>query len=57
MIKSNQNKYDFLTNFIKEEKYLQNPPLETNKFIEFCRIRGIETDRKELEYFEKEGVY
>jgi|LSQX01.3.fsa_nt_gb hypothetical protein len=53
MIKSNQNKYDFLTNFITEEKYLQNPPLETNKFIEFCRIRGIETDRKELEYFEK----
>ncbi len=57
MIKSNQNKCDFLTNFITEEKYLQNPPLETSKFIEFCRIRGIETDRKELEYFEKEGVY
>ena len=56
MIKSNQNKYDFLTNFITEEKYLQNPPLEANKFIEFCRIRGIETDRKELEYFEKEKV-
>lgn len=29
MIKSNQNKYDFLTNFITEEKYLQNPPLES----------------------------
>jgi len=56
MSKSNQNNYNFLTKFIKEEKYLQNSPLETSEFIKYCLIRRIEIDEKELESFEKEKV-
>lgn len=47
---------NFLKRFIKEEKYLQNPPLETKKFIDFCKKRGIESNASELEFFEKEGL-
>ena len=32
MNKLNQSNSNFLSKFIKEEKYLQNHPLEANKF-------------------------
>lgn len=47
---------DFFRRFIEEEKYLENPPLETKKFIDFCKKRGIETSESELEFFEKEKL-
>jgi len=47
---------NFLQDFIKKELYLQNPPLETDKFIKFCEKRGIQTSKKELEFFEKEEL-
>lgn len=56
MNKSNQPNSNFLSKFIKEEKYLQNPPLEANEFKNNCRKRGIITDERELEFFEKERL-
>ena len=56
MNKLNQSNSNFLSKFIKEEKYLQNPPLEANEFINNCRKRGIITDERELEFFEKEKL-
>lgn len=47
---------DFLRKFIEEERYLQNPPLKTKDFVDFCKKRGIETKESELEFFEKEGL-
>jgi len=47
---------DFLQDFIEGENYLQNPPMTTDKFIEFCKNLGIQTSKKELEYFEKEKL-
>lgn len=47
---------EFLKKFIEEERYLQNPPLKTKDFIDFCKKRGIETNESELEFFEKEGL-
>lgn len=47
---------NFLKKFIEEERYLQNQPLKTADFIEFCKKRGIETDENELEFFEKESL-
>lgn len=46
----------FLKRFITGERYLQNPPLETNAFIALCKTRGIETNKQELEFFEKEKL-
>jgi len=47
---------DFLRRFIEEERYLQNKPLKTAKFIEFCKERGVKTTEDELEFFEQEGL-
>lgn len=47
---------NFLKKFIEEERYLQNQPLVTKDFIEFCEKRGIKTNESELEYFEKERL-
>jgi hypothetical protein len=47
---------EFFSRFIKEERYLQNPPMKTNDFIDFCKKRGIETNESELEFFEKNGL-
>lgn len=47
---------DFLRKFIEEEKYMQNKPLKTKEFIQFCKERGIETNEEELEFFEKEEL-
>ena len=56
MNKSNQSNSNFLSKFIREEKYLQNPPLETNEFKNNCKERGIITVERELEFFEKEKL-
>jgi hypothetical protein len=48
---------NFLKRFIEEERYLQNPPLKTKDFMEFCRKRGIDIKEDELEFFEKEGLF
>jgi hypothetical protein len=58
MKKSRQSKkrYNFLQDFIAGEMYLQNPPIETDKFIKFCKKRGIKTSKDELEFFEKEKL-
>jgi len=47
----------FLYSFFKEEKYLQNYPLETKNFISFCKQRGLEISEKELEFLEKEKLF
>jgi len=56
MNKLNQSNSDFLSKFIREEKYLQNHPLETNEFKKYCKRRGIITNEEELEFFEKEKL-
>jgi hypothetical protein len=48
---------DFLQDFIEGENYLQNPPMTTDEFIEFCKKQGIQTAKEELEYFEKEKLF
>lgn len=47
---------NFLQDFIEGENYLQNSPMTTDKFIKFCKNLGIQTSKKELEYFEKEKL-
>ncbi|MBU1885687.1 hypothetical protein KKE34_03720 [Patescibacteria group bacterium] len=48
---------NFLVDFIEQEMYLQNPPLKTDKFIEYCKKRGVNTTKEELEFFEKEKLF
>lgn len=61
MKKSRQSKKmkqnNFLVDFIEQEMYLQNPPLKTDKFIEYCKKRGVNTTKEELEFFEKEKLF
>ena len=56
MKKLNQSNSNFLSKFIREEKYLQNHPLETNEFEKYCNKRGIIINGGELEFFEKEKL-
>lgn len=46
----------FLLRFIENEYYLQNRPLDTCNFIDYCKKRGIDTNEKELEFFEREKL-
>ena len=46
-------KNEFLKGYIENEKFLQNEPLKTKEFINFCEKRGIYTNESELEFFEK----
>jgi len=46
----------FLLRFINDEYYLQNTPLDIDNFIAYCKKRGIYTNEKELEFFEREGL-
>ena len=46
----------FLLRFIENEYYLQNMPLDTDKFVDYCKKRGVDTNEKELEFFEREGL-
>ena len=56
MNKPKQSNNNFLSKFIREEKYLQNSPLEANEFEKYCNKRGIITNERELESFEKEKL-
>ena len=56
MKKTRQSKKPKQNNFLEKEMYLQNPPLAMDKFIEFCKKRGIYTTKKELKFFEKETL-
>ena len=56
MNKPKQSNNNFLSKFIREEKYLQNPPLEASEFINNCKERGIIISEGELEFFEKEKL-
>ena len=47
---------NFLADYIEQEMYLQNPPLKTDKFIDYCKKRGVNTTIKELAFFEKEKL-
>ena len=42
---------------ILQEAFYQNFPLEVDKFIDYCKKRGLNVDRKDLEYLEKEGLF
>jgi hypothetical protein len=42
---------------IHQEAFYQNFPLEVDKFIEYCKERGLNIDRKHFEYLEKEGLF
>lgn len=46
----------FLKKFIEQDHYLQNPPLESKDFINFCKERGVDVNEEELEFFEKEKL-
>lgn len=47
----------FLRRFIEDEQYLQNPPLETKRFIALCEKRGLRISEKYLECLEKERLF
>ncbi len=47
----------FLLRFIENEYYLQNTPLDINEFVNYCKKRGIDTNEKELEFFERERLF
>ncbi len=47
---------NLLNDFIQREMYLQNPPMTTDKFIDFCKKQSIQTTKEELEFFEKEKL-
>lgn len=42
---------------IHQEAFYQNFPLEVNKFIDYCKERGLTVNRGYLEYMEKEGLF
>jgi hypothetical protein len=42
---------------IHQEAFYQNFPLEVDKFIDYCKERGINVNRRYLEYLEKEGLF
>lgn len=43
----------FLKYYLENELYLENPPLEMTKFIEFCNKRGVNINEDILEKLEK----
>ncbi len=44
---------EFLKYYLENELYLENPPLEMTKFIEFCNKRGVNINEDILEKLEK----
>ena len=42
---------------ILQEAFYQNFPLEVDNFIEYCKKRGLNVDRKKFESLEKEGLF
>lgn len=47
----------FLREYIEKEMYLQNPPLKMDKFLKLCNKYDISLSRKELELYEKIGIF
>ena len=60
MKKSQQSKKpkqnNFLNDFIQREMYLQNPLMTMDKFINFCKKRGIQATKEELGFSEREKL-
>ena len=48
---------EFLIDYINNEMYLQNPPLKMDKFIKLGKKYDISIDKKELELYEKIGIF
>ena len=42
---------ELLEYYFEEEVYLQNLPLKMDKFIKFCKKRGININKEKLEDF------
>jgi hypothetical protein len=42
---------------ILQEAFYQNFPLEVEKFIDYCKERGLNVNRRYLEYLEQEGLF
>ena len=51
------NKLTNLEYIIENECFIIRPFLSTNRFISYCSDRGIGTSRKQLEQFEKLGIF
>ena len=49
--------YDLLDYYFENELYLQYLPMKTDKFIKFCKDRGMKINRDYLEELEKEGKF
>ena len=47
----------FLKYYIENQLYLQNPPMDIEEFVKFCKKRGINISIGELELYEKEGFF
>jgi len=50
------SKFRFLDYIIANEMFIVCPPKSTDRFVDFCKKRGINTSRKQLEKLEKLGV-
>ncbi|WP_296855033.1 TOPRIM nucleotidyl transferase/hydrolase domain-containing protein [uncultured Methanobrevibacter sp.] len=48
---------EFLREYIEKEMYLQNPPLKKDNFLKLCYKYDINLSRKELELYEKIGIF
>ena len=48
---------EFLKYYIEKQLYLQNPPMYLDDFVKFCKKRGINISKGELELYEKEGFF
>ena len=47
----------FLKYYIEKGLYLQNPPMNMKKFIDFCKNRGVKIDESKLEELEKKKMF
>ena len=48
---------EFLREYIENEMYLQNPPLKMSKFLKLCKKYDIQLSIKELQSYEKLGLF
>lgn len=48
---------ELLEYYFEEEVYLQNLPLKMDKFIKFCKKRGININKEKLEDLEKNNLF
>ena len=48
---------EFLKYYIENQFYIQNPPMDIEEFVKFCKKRGINISIGELELYEKEGFF